>query len=101
MGAIVMNRVTWNKLNQTQQQEIIRSTRRVAAEFDASAVRAEANAIAAMGRDGLSINKPNQAQQDMWNNDIKNTIPSLVGSIFDRELYNRINDILEKARSGK
>jgi TRAP-type transport system periplasmic protein len=101
MGAIVMNRVTWNKLSPAQQQEIIRSTRRLAAEFDASAVKAEANAIAAMGRDGLSINKPNQAQQDMWNNDIKNTIPSLVGSIFDRELYNRINNILEKARSGK
>jgi len=54
-----------------------------------------------MGQDGLSVNKPNQAQQDMWSNDVKNTLPSLVGSIFDRDLFNRLNAILEKARSGK
>jgi TRAP-type C4-dicarboxylate transport system substrate-binding protein len=101
MGAIVMNRVTWNKLSPAHQQEIIRSTRRVAAEFDASVVRTEANAISAMGRDGLSVNRPNQAQQDMWSNDMKNTIPSVVGPVFDRDLYNRINSILERARSGR
>jgi TRAP-type C4-dicarboxylate transport system substrate-binding protein len=101
MGAIVMNRVTWNKLSPANQQEIIKSTSKVAAEFDASVVRTEANAIAAMGRDGLSVNKPNQTQQDMWSNDMKNTIPLVIGPIFDRDLYERINSILEKARSGK
>jgi len=101
MGAIVMNRVTWNKLSPDNQQEILKATRRVAAEFDASMVKTEAAAIAAMGRDGLSVNKPNQAQQDMWNNEVENVLPSLVGSIFDHDLYNRINDILEKARSGR
>jgi TRAP-type C4-dicarboxylate transport system substrate-binding protein len=101
MGAIVMNRVTWNKLSTAHQQEIIRTTRRVAAEFDASVVKTEANAIAAMGRDGLSVNKPNQAQQDMWSNDVKNTMPSVIGPIFDSDLYNQINSILEKSRSGR
>jgi TRAP-type transport system periplasmic protein len=101
LGAIVMNRVTWNKLSAANQQEIVKATRKIAAEFDVSGVKAEANAIAAMGNDGLSVNKPNQAQQDMWSNDLKNTMPSLVGSIFDRDLFNRLNAILEKARSGK
>jgi len=101
MGAIVMNRVTWNKLSPAHQQEILRSARRIAAEFDASAVRTEANAITAMGRDGLTVNRPSQVQQEMWNNEIKNTLPSVVGSIFDRDLFNRINDILEKSRSGR
>jgi len=101
LGAIVMNRVTWNKISPANQQEIIKATRKIALEFDASVIRTEANAIAAMGKDGLSVNKPNQAQQDMWSNEIKNTMPSLVGSIFDRELYNQMNSILEKARSGK
>jgi TRAP-type C4-dicarboxylate transport system substrate-binding protein len=101
MGAIVMNRVTWNKLSPAHQQEILRSARRIATEFDASAVRTEANAITAMGRDGLTVNRPSQAQQEMWNNEIKNTLPSVVGSIFDRDLFNRINDILERSRSGR
>jgi TRAP-type C4-dicarboxylate transport system substrate-binding protein len=101
MGAIVMNRVTWNKLSQTNQQEIIRTTRKLAQEFDASGVKTEANAIAAMGRDGLSVNIPSRMQQDMWSNELTNSIPSIVGTIFDRELYNRINEILEKSRSGR
>ncbi|WP_461256121.1 TRAP transporter substrate-binding protein DctP [Treponema sp. R80B11-R83G3] len=101
LGAIVMNSVTWNKISPANQQEIIKATSKIAVEFDASVAKTEANAIAAMGNDGLSVNKPNQAQQDMWSNEIKNTVPSLVGSIFDRDLFNRLNSILEKARSGK
>ncbi|WP_461246790.1 TRAP transporter substrate-binding protein DctP [Treponema sp. R6D11] len=101
MGAIVMNRVTWNKLSPTDQQEILKATRKVAAEFDASVVKTEANAIAAMGNDGLSVNRLNQAQHDLWSNEVKNNLSSIVGPIFDRELYNQMNSILEKARSGK
>jgi len=101
MGAIVMNRVTWNKLSPASQQEIVKATRKVADEFDASVIKTETNAISAMGRDGLSINKLTKAQQDMWSNEVKNNISSIVGPIFDRELYNQMNNILEKARSGK
>jgi len=101
LGAIVMNRVTWNKISSENQQKIVEATKKIALEFDASVLKTEANAITAMGKDGLTINKPNQAQQDMWSNEVKNTMPSLVGSIFDRDLFNRLNNILEKARSGK
>jgi TRAP-type transport system periplasmic protein len=101
MGAIVMNRVTWNKLSPESQQEIVRATSRVAQEFDASVVKTEANAIAAMGKDGLSVNKLTPAQQTLWSNEVKNNLNSIVGPIFDRDLYNQINAMLEKARSGK
>jgi len=101
LGAIVMNRVTWDKLGAVNQQKIVEATKKIAVEFDASVVKTEANAIAAMGNDGLSVNTPNQAQQDMWSNDLKNTLPSLVGSIFDRDLFNRLTAILDKARNGK
>jgi TRAP-type transport system periplasmic protein len=101
LGAIVMNRVTWDKLSAANQQDIVKAAKKIALEFDASEVKTEANAIAAMGKDGLSVNRPNQTQQDMWSNDLKNTMPSLVGPIFDRDLFNRLNSILEKARSGK
>jgi len=101
MGAIVMNRVTWNKLSPESQQEIVRVTRKVADEFDASVVKTEANAIAAMGKDGLSVNKLTPAQQVLWSNEVKNNLNSIVGPIFDRDIYNQINAMLEKARSGK
>jgi TRAP-type C4-dicarboxylate transport system substrate-binding protein len=101
LGAIVMNRVTWNKISAENQQKIVEATKKIALEFDASVIKTEANAIASMGKDGLSVNRPNQTQQDMWSNDLKNTLPSLVGSIFDRDLFNQLTAILEKARSGR
>jgi len=99
MGAIVMNRVTWNQLSPANQAEIIRVTQGVATEFDTAMARTEASAISSMSRDGLIINTPSQAQQELWRSDLQNIIPSLVGTVFDRDLYNRINAILERARS--
>jgi len=101
MGAIVMNRITWNKLSPAFQQEIVRSTQRMAAEFNASMARTEANAIAAMGRDGLSVNRPTQAQRDHWQTELQAVLPAIIGPIFDRELYTQINQILERYRSGR
>jgi TRAP-type C4-dicarboxylate transport system substrate-binding protein len=101
MAAIVMNRVTWNRLSPAHQQEILRLTRQLAAEFDASMSRTENNAISAMGRDGLRVNRPTQAQQEMWYTELRNAMPSLLGPVFDRDLNNQINAILERSRSGR
>jgi len=98
MGAIVINRVTWNKISPAHQQEILRVTKRLALEFDESMSRTETNAISAMGRDGLSVNKPNQAQLNSWQTDMQNAMPSLLGPVFDVEIYNRMNRVLEQAR---
>ena len=99
MGAVVMNRVTWNQLSAANQQAIVRATQSIAAEFDNAMVRTEASAITSMERGGLIINRPSQAQQDLWRADINNAIPSLIGSVYDREIYTRISGILERARS--
>jgi len=101
MGAIVINRVTWNKISPAHQQEMLRVSRRIAGEFDASMSRTEASAISAMGRDGLRVNRPSQAQQDLWQAELDAAIPSLVGTVYDRDIYNRINEILERSRSGR
>ena len=98
MGAIVINRVTWNQLSAANQREIVRVTQGIAAEFDAAMARTEANAITSMTRDGLTLNRPTQAQQDLWRSDLQSALPSLIGTVFDRDLYNRINAILERAR---
>ena len=101
MGALVMNRVTWNKLSQEQQREIVNITRRTAKDFDVSMAKTEANAISSMGRDGLHVNKLTSEQRAVWQSDMQKALPSLVGPIFDREIYNKIDEILVKTRSGR
>jgi len=98
IGAIVMNRVTWNKLSADQQREMLRVTRNMVTEFDSASARTEEAAIAAMGRDGLSINRPNQAQNQLWQQQMLSTIPQLIGEIFDRDIYNQINQTLARIR---
>jgi hypothetical protein len=54
-----------------------------------------------MRKDGLTVNRPNQTQEDIWSGELSKAIPPLLGTTFDRDLYNRISGILEKARSGQ
>jgi TRAP-type C4-dicarboxylate transport system substrate-binding protein len=99
MGAIVMNRVTWNKLGADRQREILSVTRRLATEFETTMSRTSANAITAMSRDGLKLNKPNTTQQDLWRTEVNRAMSMLIGDVFDRNLYNRINQTVERLRN--
>ena len=101
LGAIVVNRITWNKISADRQRELIRITQRIADEFDATMPKIVSNAVTMMGRDGMSINKPSPAQEDLWRAEMNKAIPPLLGTTFDRELYQRINTVFEKARSGQ
>lgn len=99
VGAIVMNRVTWNRISPQNQREILRVTQSIATEFDAVMTRTAANAVTSMQRDGLTVNRPTAQQQEMWQTEMNNVIPQLLGTTFDRDMYNRINRILENHRS--
>ncbi|MDR2542490.1 MAG: TRAP transporter substrate-binding protein DctP [Treponema sp.] len=105
MGAIVINRVTWNRISPAHQQQLLRITRRIAGEFDESVTRTEANALASMSRSGLSVNTLTQAQQDLWRTELLGFLPQFIGntstSTYDRDIYNRINQILQRSRSGQ
>jgi len=99
MGAIVINRVTWNKLGAERQRNVVTVAQRIADEFQVTMERTSANAITSMRRDGLIINVPSQAQIEMWRSEIGRTVPPLLGTAYDRNVYNRINQILIRERS--
>lgn len=101
LGAVVVNRVTWNRLTSEQQRAIIESTRRTVVEFNASIPRSEAAAISAMNRDGLSVNKPTSQQEALWTTELDSSVTSLIGTVFDRDIYQRIIAVLDKVRSGR
>jgi TRAP-type C4-dicarboxylate transport system substrate-binding protein len=98
MGAIVMNRATWNRLGPERQQAITQATARIATEFDSAMPRTVANAVNMMSRDGLRVNRPTSAQEAAWRAEISSAVPALLGTAYDREVYQKINETLEKAR---
>ena len=101
LGGIVVNRVTWNKISADRQRELIRITQKTANEFDATMPRIVGNAISMMSRDGLNVNKPSSTQEELWRAEMNKAITPLLGTSFDRELYQRVNAALEKARNGQ
>jgi TRAP-type C4-dicarboxylate transport system substrate-binding protein len=101
MGAIIINRATWNRLTPEQQRDVSRASQRIATEFDRTVPRISANAVAMMQRDGLKVNKVTSAQETQWRSLVDAAMPSLLGTMFDRDIYNRINAILERSRRGR
>jgi TRAP-type C4-dicarboxylate transport system substrate-binding protein len=101
LGGIVINRVTWNKISPDRQRELLRVTQRIVDEFDATMPRIAGSAVTMMSREGLIVNKPSAAQEEMWRTDLNKALPSLLGTTYDRDLYQRINATLEKTRSGR
>jgi len=104
LGGIVINQVTWRRigeLNPRFQGDLIRATRRIAAELDDSMQRTVNDAITSMTRDGLMVNRPTPAQEQLWFNEIERITPALLASTYDRPLYERIAGILARHRAGR
>jgi len=101
MGGIVLNQVTWKKigdLNPRYQQELLDVTRKIANEFDNSLPKTVNDAITTMKRSGLKVNPATPAQEQMWATEVERATASLLGTTFDRELYQRITSILTRIR---
>jgi len=101
LGAIVINRITWNKISPANQNKILQITQKIAVDFDSVMPRTVSNAVSMMQRDGLKVNKVSPAQEQIWHNEIQKAVSSLLGNTYDAELYGKINEILRKARSGQ
>jgi len=101
LGGIVINQVTWKKigaLNPQYQQDLLNSTRRIAGELDDSMQKTVSSAVSSMVKDGLKINQPSPAQEQQWYSDVERVIPTLLGTTYNRDLYQKINQVLTKFR---
>jgi TRAP-type C4-dicarboxylate transport system substrate-binding protein len=101
MGAIVMNQRAWRSVPEKYRDELVRVTRRMEAELDGSIQALEADVIKTMVDYGLVINQISPEQEQLWYNDISRVMPSLVGTVFDRELYGRIESLLRAHRGDR
>ena len=104
VGGIIVNQVTWKRigeLNPMYQAELLRVTRQIAENLDASMQKTVSDAVQAMSREGLRVNRPSPVQEQLWFNDVERVTPVLLGSTYNRDLYNRINAVLERYRKGQ
>jgi TRAP-type C4-dicarboxylate transport system substrate-binding protein len=99
MGGIVMNRVAWRAVPEKYKSALIEATHRIAAEIDTSTAQLETEAIRTMRGYGLAVNEVSGAQAGLWHADTDKAVPALLGTAFDRDLYNLINGLLKDYRA--
>jgi TRAP-type C4-dicarboxylate transport system substrate-binding protein len=99
MGGIVLNKQAWEAIPERHRAELIRVTRRVAGELEASLLKLENETIRQMKQNGLRENQLSPQQREEWYADMARAIPGLLGGAFDRAMYNRIEGILKAYRS--
>jgi TRAP-type C4-dicarboxylate transport system substrate-binding protein len=102
MGGILMNRQGWESIPERYREALREIVRRAGMEFEDSFYRREAEAVAIMRRDGLVYNEISPQEEQVWLNDISARIPGLVDrNVFDKAMYLKIEDILQRYRGSR
>ena len=99
MGAIIFNRRAWNAVPDRFKPQLIEAARIRELELSRTVRQFEEEMVRIMESHGLVVNQLSAAQERLWHDEIGRTMPSLIGSLFDRGFYNRIEGILRPHRS--
>ena len=98
MGGLLMNQPAWRSIPERFRPAILDIAKKVEREMDLSIISLEKDAIDIMKSYGLAINSLNPGQVQVWYDDADRAIPGLLGTTFNRDLYNRFNTILGNYR---
>ena len=101
IGAFVFNQRAWRAIPEKYKPQIIASARRVEAELNKAIGGMEGDLIKTMSTYGLKVNQLSPAQEQLWYDEIGQATPGLIGTMFDRAIYNRVDAIVREHRSGR
>ncbi|MDR2304673.1 MAG: TRAP transporter substrate-binding protein DctP [Treponema sp.] len=102
MGGILMNRKGWESIPQRHQARLQEIVRKAGIEIENSFQKREVDSIEAMKKDGVHYNQATSDQMNLWYQDMYDRLPDMVNKgIFNKEMYERINQILENYRRSR
>jgi len=99
IGALVFNQRAWNAIPEKYKPQLIAAVRKTEADLDKAVRVMESDMIKTMGNYGLKVNQLTPQQEQLWYDEIGSVTPNLVGTMFDRAIYNRIEAMVRGHRS--
>jgi TRAP-type C4-dicarboxylate transport system substrate-binding protein len=99
IGAIVFNGRAWRAIPEKYKPQLIASAKKVEAELDRAIRGMESDMIKTMGNYGLKVNQLSPAQEQLWYDEIGQATPGLIGTMLDRNTYNRVESIVRNYRN--
>jgi TRAP-type C4-dicarboxylate transport system substrate-binding protein len=101
MGGILINDIAWRRIPDKYKNDLLAICKQIEKEIESSIINLETEAITVMGNHGLQINRPTDQQRQQWYDDTARYENRLVGPVFSRDYYNRINAVLTEYRRGR
>jgi TRAP-type C4-dicarboxylate transport system substrate-binding protein len=101
LGSIVFNERTWRSIPDKYKPQMIDAVRKRERELDREVRKMEEDLIRTMGNYGLKVNQLTAEQEQLWYDEFGRIMPSLVGTMFDRDIYRRIENLLRDYRTGR
>jgi TRAP-type C4-dicarboxylate transport system substrate-binding protein len=101
MGGILMNQTAWRRIPERYRPRLLELCKKVEVEIGNSIANLEDEAVSTMGKYGLVINRPSPQQAQEWYSECAKYKDSLVGPIFNKEFYQKIDAVLQDYRRGR
>jgi TRAP-type transport system periplasmic protein len=101
LGAVIFNQRTWNSIPAKYKPQMIEAVRKNEAQLDRDIRKLEDDMIKTMGNYGLKVNQLTPGQEQLWYDEIGRAVPNLIGTTFDRKVYQRVETLLKNYRNGR
>jgi len=101
LGGLIFNQRTWRSIPDKYKPQMIDAVRKNEARLDLEVRRLEDDMIKTMGNYGLKVNQLDPQQEQLWYDEIGRAMPGLIGTLFDRDVYRRVETLLQNYRNGR
>jgi TRAP-type C4-dicarboxylate transport system substrate-binding protein len=99
LGGLILTQQAWQSVPDQYKPRLLEVTARIVRNLDRSVTQLEDDVINVMKQNGLVVHQVSPEQAQVWYDDTARALPSLMETIFDRNLYQRIETILRDYRN--
>lgn len=101
VGALVVTRKAWDGMSPEVQKAVRAASDKAGAEIRSKARQEVEEAVDAMKKRGLTVNKPNAAQMKEWNDLAEKLYPRIRGTMVPNETFDDVMAHLKTYRAGQ
>lgn len=101
VGALVVSKKAWDEMSPEAQASLREAGQKAGVQMRAKARQEVDEAVEAMRKRGLAVNKPNAEQMKEWNTLAENLYPRIRGKLVPSDTFDEVVGHLKTYRSGK
>lgn len=100
-GAMLISDLAYRRLPRDVRDELMAAAANVQIELDREIAQLEREAIDTMVEYGLEVVEPTQRERDIWREELQASYDVALGTVFDRDLYEQIRELVDEFRASQ